>query len=81
MVDAFSCFHVELVKFTPEYNPDRKNLIMALEKMKQIATYVNETKRKYEKLEKVVLIQNAILGNFQLVDPHRVMFYFTLTVC
>eukprot|EP01119_Soliformovum_irregulare_P021577 TRINITY_DN7213_c0_g1_i1.p1 TRINITY_DN7213_c0_g1~~TRINITY_DN7213_c0_g1_i1.p1 ORF type:complete len:1482 (+),score=340.98 TRINITY_DN7213_c0_g1_i1:64-4509(+) len=52
----------ELVKYTPPDNRDYLQLTMALAKIKDVTTYVNENRRKAENLHKIISIQNSLIG-------------------
>eukprot|EP01103_Thecamoeba_quadrilineata_P002494 TRINITY_DN12446_c0_g1_i1.p1 TRINITY_DN12446_c0_g1~~TRINITY_DN12446_c0_g1_i1.p1 ORF type:complete len:776 (+),score=181.15 TRINITY_DN12446_c0_g1_i1:136-2328(+) len=63
----------ELFKYTSEEHVDYQNITAALADLKSVAATVNETRRKYEQMSKVVEIQQSISGNFMnLVEPHRI---------
>jgi len=61
----------DLLRYMPEDHKDYKNLNSALDKMSQIAQHVNERKREYENLKKIVDIQSCFIGIDNLVAPHR----------
>ena len=50
----------ELLKFTPTDHPDHPHLIAALNSMKEIATLINERKRKMESIEKLAKWQMLV---------------------
>ncbi|KAM9998849.1 hypothetical protein ACTFIZ_002404 [Dictyostelium cf. discoideum] len=52
----------ELIKCTDPKNPDYENLNKALEKMKVLASVINENKREAEFLNKMYDIQNSLEG-------------------
>lgn len=52
----------DLVKHTWEDHPDANNLNVALQKITEVAEYLNEKKRQAEMLKILVLIQSAISG-------------------
>lgn len=58
----------ELLKHTDEKHADHANLQMALEKVKEINTLVNNRKRKDEAIRKVHDIQSSIYFKDQQVS-------------
>jgi len=70
-IPRFCLLLKDLVKFTPEKHIDYLNLSTAFERMNKVAAYVNESKREYENLQRVVDIQDQFVGVENLVAPHR----------
>jgi len=52
----------DLHKHTDEEHADFENLSKALQKMKEVADYVNERKREAENLSKVYIIMKKLTG-------------------
>eukprot|EP01113_Clastostelium_recurvatum_P032068 TRINITY_DN4070_c0_g2_i7.p1 TRINITY_DN4070_c0_g2~~TRINITY_DN4070_c0_g2_i7.p1 ORF type:complete len:504 (+),score=185.83 TRINITY_DN4070_c0_g2_i7:192-1703(+) len=65
----------DLLKNTPASHPDHANLTQALQRLKSVADFVNEAKRKAENAQKVMEVQNSLCSskhmNGPLVVPHR----------
>lgn len=62
----------ELLKYTPSDHPDYKQLLLAQQKLDEVATYVNEGKRYSEGLSKVIEIQQHVMGCETLITPSRI---------
>jgi len=61
-----------LLKATPVDHPDRTDLSEAFKKMSLVATYVNEKKRDVDALDRVLDIQEKLVGKYdKLGEPHR----------
>jgi hypothetical protein len=63
----------DLLENTWPDHPDYQDIAKALDKISSRADEMNERKRQYENHEKVLLIQNRIIGQYKtpLVQPHR----------
>lgn len=63
----------ELLNCTPEDDPDRENLIATIAETKELADYINESKRINENLQVAFKIQELIAGADvpNLLEPHR----------
>lgn len=61
----------ELIKHTWEDHRDYSDLQLALEKMQDVAFYMNERKREVESMEKILEIQNKCTKQVNLVGPQR----------
>ncbi|KAF8927229.1 hypothetical protein BGZ58_010547 [Dissophora ornata] len=63
----------DLLENTWADHVDHQDIAMALEKISSRADEMNERKRQYENHEKVLLVQNRIIGQYKtpLVQPHR----------
>jgi len=62
----------ELVNHTRTDHPDYQNLKSALDKMQDVADYVNDKKRMAENLNGVLTIQSHLTGEIKsLAKPHR----------
>lgn len=63
----------DLLENTWEDHVDHQDIATALEKISTRADEMNERKRQYENHEKVLLVQNRIIGQYKtpLVQPHR----------
>eukprot|EP00026_Physarum_polycephalum_P000728 Phypoly_transcript_00729.p1 GENE.Phypoly_transcript_00729~~Phypoly_transcript_00729.p1 ORF type:complete len:1185 (+),score=285.31 Phypoly_transcript_00729:47-3601(+) len=62
----------DLLKYTTAKHADYAQLSKALQKMKDVADYVNERKREAENLTQVLAIQAKLTGKFEnLAEPHR----------
>ncbi len=62
----------DLFNQTDSTHPDYSNLQKALQKMKEVAGYVNEKKREAENMNQVASIQKFLVGFTQnLCEPHR----------
>jgi len=62
----------QLIKNTSDTHPDFKGLSKALQKMHEAANYINERKREYDSITKILDIQSKLIGRFEsLVDPTR----------
>ncbi|KAJ6226626.1 faciogenital dysplasia protein [Anaeramoeba flamelloides] len=60
----------DLVKNTQSYHLDYPNLVNALDKIKEIADYVNDTKREAENMKSTLEVENKISGlkNYSSAD-------------
>ncbi|KYQ91676.1 pleckstrin (PH) domain-containing protein [Tieghemostelium lacteum] len=54
----------DLLKHTEESHPDFKDISESLEKMKNVAMQINDTKRQSDNSLKVVEVQNKLVGKF-----------------
>ncbi|PRP77255.1 hypothetical protein PROFUN_13638 [Planoprotostelium fungivorum] len=62
----------ELLQHTPPRHGDYNDIARALEKMKQVAGYVNDRKREAENLNQVFHVASNLTGKFDnLCAPHR----------
>ena len=63
----------DLLKATPEYHVEHKNIIIAIEKLRQSTDAVNTKAREVEQLNRVYEIQSKLIGENvpNLVRPHR----------
>jgi hypothetical protein len=62
----------ELLKFTDSDHPDYASLSIALTKMKEIATLLNENKKHAEESDEVLEVYNKVNPKIpDLVEPHR----------
>jgi hypothetical protein len=62
----------ELIRVTGKDHSEYPKLLEALDKIKNIAAHINETKRLVENMSKLLEIQNQISGDFgTLMVPHR----------
>jgi len=62
----------DLSRSTPKDHPDFNNITLALEKMKNLTTFVNEQKREAESVQAIVSVQQRVRGKFPtLLTPHR----------
>eukprot|EP01102_Stenamoeba_stenopodia_P017783 TRINITY_DN6425_c0_g2_i1.p1 TRINITY_DN6425_c0_g2~~TRINITY_DN6425_c0_g2_i1.p1 ORF type:complete len:589 (-),score=137.95 TRINITY_DN6425_c0_g2_i1:35-1801(-) len=61
----------DLKKHTPEEHPDRNNLSKAAVIFQQVTDQVNMSIKIAENINKIVTIQNSLLGKINLVDPAR----------
>ncbi|KAI1318827.1 hypothetical protein EDD11_005673 [Mortierella claussenii] len=63
----------DLLENTWPEHVDHQDIATALEKISSRADEMNERKRQYENHEKVLLVQNRIIGHYKtpLVQPHR----------
>jgi arsenate reductase-like glutaredoxin family protein len=61
----------DLVNSTRRNHKDYKHLRQALEAIITIAKYVNEQKRNYEEMQKVIELQEEFSDNWTLSAPHR----------
>eukprot|EP01106_Pelomyxa_sp_JSP_P013465 TRINITY_DN4031_c0_g1_i1.p1 TRINITY_DN4031_c0_g1~~TRINITY_DN4031_c0_g1_i1.p1 ORF type:complete len:248 (-),score=56.30 TRINITY_DN4031_c0_g1_i1:146-889(-) len=59
----------QLSKHSDKTRPDYPQLLKALEKMKEVAEYINEKKRDLDAMSKVSQIDKQIVGKF--VDPEK----------
>lgn len=57
----------EIVKYTWPNHPDYEDLLAAMDKIKEIAHYVNEKAREAENLTKIYTIQSNITGKFDVI--------------
>jgi len=68
----------ELLKYTDETHPDYQSLQMALRMIKDIALTINDGKKLAEERQRIVDIQNNLVGNMKcpyLVQPTRRLVY------
>jgi hypothetical protein len=56
----------DLLKYTTPKHADYEGLSKALQKMKDVADYVNERKREAENLTQVLAIQGKLTGKFEV---------------
>jgi len=64
----------DLVKNTLKSHPDYYNLVGALEKIKGVAEYINEEKRKAEQIEKILEIQESFSDKYvNLLQNDRIL--------
>ena len=59
----------EILKHTPDDHPERINLEMAVEKMLEACSEVNERKREYEEIEKQTLQVQLLLEPWSCKKP------------
>ncbi|KAL6076105.1 putative mitochondrial DNA polymerase I protein C [Balamuthia mandrillaris] len=72
-IPRYKLLLTDLAKHTWEEHPDYKNLILALEKITETATYVNQKQNEALNVQKVLSIQSTLTGKRleSLVDPQR----------
>lgn len=59
---SLSLSHQELLKYTSESHPDRPAVEAAVEAMRQVATHINEGKRRLENIGRIGKWQESIDG-------------------
>ena len=59
---SLSPSHQELLKYTSESHPDRPAVEAAVEAMRQVATHINEGKRRLENIGRIGKWQESIDG-------------------
>ena len=58
----------DLLKYTPQEHEDAEDLRAAVDKMREVADYVNEKKREAENLNKVLRVQEVLSGKIELLE-------------
>jgi len=72
-IPRYSMLLSELCKLTPPDHPDFENLNKAKNLIKEIATSLNEFIKDVEHRNKVLVIQNLLIGlKMSLLEPHRI---------
>jgi hypothetical protein len=62
----------ELLRHTAEEHPDRANIELALQQIRETTLFVNENKRNAENLSRLLSLQNQISDCMNLFSPDRV---------
>lgn len=65
-VPRYSLLLQDLVKHTWNDHRDYNNLKQALQKMDEVANYLNQKKREYDDRDKVVQIEKKLTGQFEV---------------
>lgn len=60
-----------LVEETPRKHPDYKAASQALEKVRQVADFLNEEKRIAENMQQLAEIESSLTGDYEIVSRHR----------
>jgi len=61
-LSLFNSLPKELLRVTPEDDPDYKSLVTAQQQIESVTSYINEGKRTAENQQKIVDIQNSVEG-------------------
>jgi len=71
-IPRYSLLLEELRKNTWKEHPDFENIQIAARRMRETAEIINERKREYEAMSKIMAIQDIVAGNFEpFCKPHR----------
>mmetsp|Transcript_14171 Transcript_14171/g.27866 ORF Transcript_14171/g.27866 Transcript_14171/m.27866 type:complete len:485 (+) Transcript_14171:92-1546(+) len=65
----------EIIKNTPEGDPELSPLKTALDMVREAAQHNNQSMRSYQDVQKIVEIQSLLVGELkdQIIQPHRVL--------
>ena len=66
-----ACKHKDLLKHMPPENPDFQAVGSALDRVLEVASYLDVERGKADGLRQVLVIQDRLVGKEKLVSPSR----------